>query len=625
MASVNPRKRTKQAPIGFVCASARAKQYDEDFYAEGNVLFCKFCDHSVDYKRLDTLKDHLLSKKHGKNKCAKLPVAIIKLEGDDAEQQVPFRHSGIRQVTLRRAGTRQVTLPSGFKSKHLREDFILDFVRLCTLADIPLEKVEKMRPFMAKHCKQGGVLPQAPTLRRVYVPRQFQVHFATLKRIVRDAKVSIVVNDTVRDQGVTNVVAGVQGSYYLIDVCVMEVCDYSTLSQAVIQAVTNVGIRFEDVISVVTGSAATCQKAAREVLQPIFHNSCHVPCLAHIVNVSAQVFQHWPEFGNVATIVKMIKAAFLKKAARKARYLRFLKDFLPKEQVKLPPVPVSTRWNSWFDAVNYHATHLQHYKVFFKREGGRSTAVQTILGMTRNEEVFAELQLHMSFIKENCARFMVVLMSLGEVHEPLACTAYNLIEDLRFYQHVSSRKTIFGAETDLHLSKKEKNEKQMTIKSFNDVFKESLRRFSEHIEGHPAFLYYKALRIFDPRQLGSLSHDIKDHRRIPGLKEPSPQVLEEWVTYIALEAEEIPEDVNVSTFWKSVTTRCRYPHLAAIARDAIWMPVVNIDVGRNLLRCKHLLNGGRDCLIPTNARMTAMMYFNGDIEQQFRSQSVFVS
>ena len=31
------------------------------------------------------------------------------------------------------------------------------------------------------------------------------------------------------------------------------------------------------------------------------------------------------------------------------------------EQILLPPVPVITRWNTWFEVALYHAEHLDHY------------------------------------------------------------------------------------------------------------------------------------------------------------------------------------------------------------------------------------------------------------------------
>ena len=47
-----------------VSVEEQAKQFKEDLYVDGGILFCKYCQHSVDYVRVDTTKDHLLSKKH---------------------------------------------------------------------------------------------------------------------------------------------------------------------------------------------------------------------------------------------------------------------------------------------------------------------------------------------------------------------------------------------------------------------------------------------------------------------------------------------------------------------------------------------------------------------------------
>ena len=53
-------------------AQERARQFQEDLYVSDGVLFCKFCEHSVDFVRVDTIKDHLKSKNTVQGKLAKL-------------------------------------------------------------------------------------------------------------------------------------------------------------------------------------------------------------------------------------------------------------------------------------------------------------------------------------------------------------------------------------------------------------------------------------------------------------------------------------------------------------------------------------------------------------------------
>ena len=60
--------RAKQAkrstPLTRLTAEERAKQFPEDLYADGGVLFCHFCEHSVDFTCVDTVvaNDHLLNR-----------------------------------------------------------------------------------------------------------------------------------------------------------------------------------------------------------------------------------------------------------------------------------------------------------------------------------------------------------------------------------------------------------------------------------------------------------------------------------------------------------------------------------------------------------------------------------
>ena len=135
------KKAKRSAPIRRVTPEERAKQFSDDLYADSGMLFCKFCDHCVDYIRVDTIKDHLRSLKHTSRKKSKLckPGA-----------------SGVDVATG--CSSRQVTLTTIVKAKDAREDFILDYIKMCTIADIPLEKTEKIKPFLRKYCAQSGAL-----------------------------------------------------------------------------------------------------------------------------------------------------------------------------------------------------------------------------------------------------------------------------------------------------------------------------------------------------------------------------------------------------------------------------------------------------------------------------------
>ena len=489
-----------------------------------------------------------------------------------------------------------------------------------------MEKTEKLKPFFEKHCKQGGALPQADTLRCVYIPKAFDEHLHALKAVLKGEKVSVTADETTdcRDHSVLNVIAGSRGKSYLIDVVIMEKCNHSTLSQAIIRSVSDMGIHYDDVTAIVTDSAAYCKKAYRDVLSAVFPKSLHVLCMAHIINLAGEMFTNSALLDNVSQLNKMVKSAFFKKPGCKQRYITFLGEYLPADEVRLPPALVSTRWNSWFEAAKYHAHHMHLYEGFFIQEKSDAMAVDRILELTtnnqQNKDDFNNLRINLNFVEENSNRLISSLKCLEETPSPLATRVYNVIEDLRLYLTAGTKKTNFGPNTDALLKDLNPHEQKMVAASFNKLFEKSLEKLSKHIDSHPVYALYKALRLFDPRQLPTLSHDIKDYSAISELANPSAALLDEFLIYVHFKGEEIPTPFTVSSFWKANTNR--FPHLASVASTAIWMPVASVDVERSFSIYKHILNDRREKLTPENTKYLSMMYFNGDLEQRFPSADI---
>ncbi len=47
-----------------ITALDRAKEFGNDFYEDRGIMFCKSCQHSVDYLRRQTALEHLKSARH---------------------------------------------------------------------------------------------------------------------------------------------------------------------------------------------------------------------------------------------------------------------------------------------------------------------------------------------------------------------------------------------------------------------------------------------------------------------------------------------------------------------------------------------------------------------------------
>jgi hypothetical protein len=141
------------------------------------------------------------------------------------------------------------------------------------------------------------------------------------------------------------------------------------------------------------------------------------------------------------------------------------------------------------------------------------------------------------------------------------------------------------------------------------------RKLEGHLHSHPAYLFYKAARIFDPRQLPTISHNISDYSVIKGFENPSPELLEKFLIYCRSPIDSLPNPLVLNDYWASVNGR--FPLLSSIARGAIWMPVTSVDVKRSFSQYKHLLNDRREGLTEENTKCLLMLYYNGDVEGRF--------
>ena len=123
----------------------RAAEHPGHFRVDDNVLLCIYCNYAVKWEKKSTVNDHVRGPVH----CAK------KVAYENQQKNGEMR----QQRTIVSAINSAISIADS--KKELIEDLIQAFV----IADISLEKVNSLLPFFQKHIKQGGFIPQAPTLR----------------------------------------------------------------------------------------------------------------------------------------------------------------------------------------------------------------------------------------------------------------------------------------------------------------------------------------------------------------------------------------------------------------------------------------------------------------------------
>ena len=112
-----------------------------------------------------------------------------------------------------------------------------------------------------------------------------------------------------------------------------------------------------------------CGHTGKLCISTVLPNSVHVLCLAHIVNLAAEVFHHHCVFTHTCNLVTIMSLHFPRSQEESPAFWT-----TSTTDVKLPPVSVSTRWNSWLAAVIYHATRIHLYEGFYIQESSKNGA-----------------------------------------------------------------------------------------------------------------------------------------------------------------------------------------------------------------------------------------------------------
>jgi len=250
----------RRGPRTKVTINTRVEENPGEFRVDNGILFCNFCDHSVDWVRKSTVDDHLNSITHKNNK---------------------------NRYENRQRQHQQTTLTASFASSESRKIIIHDLVEVFAIADIPLEKVNSMLSFFKKHCKEGGTIPQAATLRQLYVPRVFSSHLEILKNLFRQKPVSIIMDETTDacQRSVVNTLFAYRKDTKLVSVDFLTRVNNTTMGQTLISILPKYDISITSPRLFLTDSAAYMKKCYREVLHPIMPQLIHIPCCAHILNL----------------------------------------------------------------------------------------------------------------------------------------------------------------------------------------------------------------------------------------------------------------------------------------------------------------------------------------------------
>ncbi|KAL9698916.1 hypothetical protein quinque_002357 [Culex quinquefasciatus] len=415
---------------------------------------------------------------------------------------------------------KQTTVVSAFHkataSRDARNVSQFELVEAFASANIPLYKLDhpKLRDYLSRNVKNLGVLPQSTTLRSQVLPKVFDVAQQELRERVAAASSIVIAADEASDQQdrfilhivfILPVTSGQQDKMEAVtaDLVFLDKVNATTVSRAIIQTLTKFDVDFDKVVVVLTDNATYMTKAVTS-LKVLLPNCIHLTCNAHILSLVGETFRR--NFPAVDRMIACFKSIFVHCSPRKLRY----REFIGREcgsEVPLPPVPVVTRWNSWFRAVAHHAKYVEHYKKFIEAELLVSAPTSALLELN-------------DLFKTDSVRVDVVFIMMNST---------KLMDLLTWFENRQ-----FGSKGEKEKNKIYKKAFQDAAAKLNQYYTETSARFTQ-----PGLSFMKAVRGFDPAQAKILSLDgLSDG--IPECAEKLPGIEGELAAYkqCALEIED---------------------------------------------------------------------------------------
>ncbi|XP_052562030.1 uncharacterized protein LOC120427632 isoform X1 [Culex pipiens pallens] len=395
----------------------RAKQYPKGtLHADEGQLFCTSCNVTLDHTRKATIDKHLKSQIH-----------IGKVQ----KQPKDVTHSVQKQTTVVSAFHKATA------SRDARNVSQFELVEAFASANIPLYKLDhpKLRDYLSRNVKNLGVLPQSTTLRSQVLPKVFDVAQQELRERVAAASSIVIASDEASDQQdrfilhivfILPVTSGQQDKMEAVtaNLVFLDKVNATTVSRAIIQTLTKFDVDFDKVVVVLTDNATYMTKAVTS-LKVLLPNCIHLTCNGHILSLVGETFRR--NFPAVDRMIACFKSIFVHCSSRKLRY----REFIGREcgsEVPLPPVPVVTRWNSWFRAVAHHAKYVEHFKKFIEAELLVSAPTSALLELN---DLFKtdSVRVDVVFIMMNSAKLMD-LLTWFENRQVTIHLAYNKVVDL---------------------------------------------------------------------------------------------------------------------------------------------------------------------------------------------------
>lgn len=469
----------------------------------------------------------------------------------------------------------------------------------------------------------SGDLPSVKILREKYVPLLKEDRAASVRQEVCGKPVSILADETTDKRGKCVFVVLFRllepsdtQKIFVAGVHFLEQANATTCARAVLDSMKEYNVNYDSVVAFVSDSARYMTKCSASLQVVLGDHMLHIQCWAHKLNIIGSICPK--VLTELNTAISKIKSSFLNTRKRKHLYTKFLTNKYPNGEKNICqfPMPVLTRWNSWFQSVIYTSQYISDLIDFFASEDMRDVPNAGIEYFNSLSDIDTKkIEVQATFVKEH----LNSLMKLTEHLEASKCaTSHTLVNKLTIVKEDLSvaASGIFNRETDAAL-------KTITNKIGQAEVKNTLQRAASLSMDKLQLLmstdpsqkfFYCVGKLFDPSKV--LLNEVNDEliemfMTLPGVTNDNLSSADIARGYTRMK--EIVKERTQSSKAEIVeilfSMKNEFPDFACVSLKCVWIPCSNVDSERFFSSYNTVVSDRRHNLLDQNAELMTTLAF----------------